>query len=207
MTTAARDAVGLARNYKVQIKQMQCEVKKNMENTNNQPKTRSKRKLSTLLLVGVIIAAVAIAGVVIALTVNSSLTANLGTTTVNPTTPPTTPTPTPQVSNDIITAASYNGNSPTSGIGTTSVQFPDSAMNVGDVTTLSITVTNNGNTASAMNTTPSISGVGTDGSVLAFTQNFGSTTIPANGGTATFTWTVTANAAGDATPVVTISAS
>ncbi|MGD0451199.1 MAG: hypothetical protein ABSA79_09130 [Candidatus Bathyarchaeia archaeon] len=156
-----------------------------------------KIKQSLALTVGLILVAVAFASFGQAIV---NLSANLGTNTVPP-----------AASQDIITAASYNGNAPTSGIGTTSLTFP--ASTVATTAPLSITIKNNGQGISTIALAGITTGDGDAGNALSFVLTSPSTfpvTIAA-GTSQTFTWTVTnvntGTTAIQTTPTVTIAPS
>jgi hypothetical protein len=127
----------------------------------------------------------------------TNLTANLGTTTVPP-----------AASTDIITAATFNGNAPLTGIGTTSLTFP--ASTVTTTATLSITIKNNGQGTSTIPLTGITATDGDAGNALTFILT-SPTTFPvtlAAGVSQTFTWTATnvnsGSTAIQTTPTITI---
>jgi hypothetical protein len=134
------------------------------------------------------------------------MSAKLNNDTVKPS-PSPVPTQAP-VSNDVISAAVFDGVTCTDGLNTNSISFPDdSSFTVGEQgVTLSITVSNTGTGPSVINpsTGVTVSGYGTNG-ILTFTLTSGSSpvTIPA-GGTSTFTWNVNPISVGTATPTVSI---
>jgi len=157
-------------------------------------KTSTKKRVLLATTIILIALAVSMLAVFAASTIMSI---NLGTNTVPPAT-----------SSDVISAATYNGNSASSGIGTTSVTFP--ASTVASTATLSITVDNTGKGSSSIPLAGIVASDGDSGAALSFTLT-SPTSFPislASGATQTFTWTVTNINAGlttiTTTPTVTI---
>jgi hypothetical protein len=149
------------------------------------------------LLVATIVLVVLSLSMLFAFAASTILSANLGTNSVPAAT-----------SNDVISAASYNGNAPTSGVGTTSVTFP--ASTVASTATLSLTVKNTGQGTSTIPQAGIVASDGDSGAALSFTLT-APTTFPvslAAGASQVFTWTVTDVNAGSTTiqttPTVTI---
>jgi hypothetical protein len=153
-----------------------------------------KIKSALALTACILLTAIAIANFAGAIT---NLTANLGTTTVPP-----------AASTDIITAATFNGNTPLTGIGTTALTFPSSTVTT--TATLSITIKNNGQGTSTIPLTGITATDGDSGNALTFVLT-SPTTFPitlAAGASQTLTWTATNVNTGttsiQTTPTVTI---
>jgi hypothetical protein len=157
-----------------------------------------------LIIVLVVAAIASVAVGVYALNSGNSMQAQLGTVTVYPS-PSPSPSPSPApASNDQIIIASFNGNIGIVSSNGLSVAFSNSTLIVGQNCTLQITVQNIGTGPSTIDSAAGITITGAPNLTFTYTAAPPSQVIIPSGGSYVFSWTVTAIAAGTASPVVNI---